>query len=85
MDQPDISRPTHVHNDDRIMSRYEVDAYRERTFEEAKQAQADRLADMRMRAIEQAFGMMNRTPVMYSLSDVFNVADEIVNHVRNGS
>lgn len=84
MDQPAIERPRYVRTENEL-ERYETDAYRERTYEERKQAHADRLADMRMRAVEQAFGMLNRTAGTYDLSEVFRVADQIVEYSRKGA
>lgn len=86
MDQPAMERPRYVSsNTEHELNRYETDAYRERTHEENKRAHSDRLADMRMRAVEQSFGMLNRTAGTYDLSEVFRVADEIVEYTRKGA
>lgn len=60
-------------------------AYRERTEQERKQAHADRLADVRMRAVEQAFRMLELGEGTHTMADVFALADQIVEYTRKGA
>ncbi len=86
MEQPPIERPRYVSgNTDPEISRYEVDAYRERTYEERKAAHADRLAEVRMDAVKLAFDVYKQEPGTFGLDDVFQLADRFVEYTRQGN
>ncbi len=84
MEKPEISRPT-TYNDDRVIDRYETDAYRERTYEEGKRAHADRLAETRLEAVKMAFDVYKQEPGTFDLNDVFALADRFVEYAREGN
>jgi hypothetical protein len=86
MDKPEISRPRYVSgNTDPEVSRYEVDAYQERTYEQLRSAKADRLASTRLEALKMAYEVLKQEPGTFSLDDVKTLADQFVDYAREGN
>lgn len=63
---------------------YAADLYAERTAQAHKDAHADRLAETRLKAIDQAIAILSHSAAFFSEDEMFALADRIVSFARKG-